>query len=256
MKQPETTRVSTRFRRSLRSYENDALVQKEVGDSLLALMSTYSEVVYGRVLEIGCCTGAMTEKMCTTFSPAEIFVNDLVEECCFSTVERIRDLTGSAYSVPGNAESIDLPSQLDLVISSSTFQWLNNLPSFFQRISDALNDEGYFIFSQFCPGTMAQISELLGVGLNYTEEAELSVIVKEYFKLERIETSHYRIYFQTPREVLKHIQKTGVGGVTDFRWTPSRLRSFERDYEERFGGKQGVSLDYVSTSVVARKKAR
>ncbi len=254
MTRPEVIRISKRFQRSINSYENDAQVQKKVSDSLLALMAAYPEIVYHRVLEIGCCTGAMTENVCTAFSPSEIFVNDLVAECCLSTVERIRDFVGNAYPVPGNAESIDLPSQLDLVVSSSTFQWLTHLPSFFRRISDALNDQGHLIFSQFGPGTMVQIKELLGVGLCYTEETELAAIVREKFSVEQIESSQYRLYFQTPREVLKHIQKTGVGGVTDFRWTPSSLRSFERNYQDRFGEDKGIPLDYVSTSVVARKK--
>jgi malonyl-CoA O-methyltransferase len=256
MTQPEAAKISKCFRSSINSYENNALVQKEVGDSLLALMAGYSEIRYKRVLEVGCCTGAMTEKMCVAFSPDEFFINDLVTDCCESTVERIRNLAGSVYPVPGNVEFIDLPSQLDLVISSSTFQWLNDLPSFFHKIGETLNDHGYLVFSQFGPGTMSQMKELLGVGLCYTEEQALSTMLEEHFTLERIETSHYRLFFQTPREVLKHIQKTGVGGVTDFCWTPSRLRSFEREYRERFQEEQGIPLDYVSTSVVARKKTR
>lgn len=250
----EHTLISARFRRSMDTYDEAAEVQKGVGDSLISEVAEYPEITFGRVLEIGCCTGSMTETLCGRYAVDELWLNDLVPECCERAALRVEGLAGKVRTLPGDIESLLLPAGLDLVISSSTFQWLRHLQSCLAKISETLRDGGHLVFSMFGPGTMRQVKELTGVGLRYTGERELARMLRENFLILGLTTTRYRLHFETSREVLRHIQRTGVGGTGSFRWTPGRLKQFEREYRERFGEKQGLPLDYVSISAVAKKK--
>lgn len=247
------TLISTRFRRGMQTYDAAAQVQKGVGDCLVAEIADYPEVTFGKVLEIGCCTGSMTHAFCSRYAVDELWLNDLVPECCEGAASRVRGLVGRIHTLPGDIESLFLPAGFDLVISSSTFQWLHHLKSCLAKISGTLQDDGYLVFSMFGPGTMYQIRELTAVGLCYTEAAEVEDMLKENFIIRKFMSNSYRIYFDTARDVLRHIQQTGVSGVGSFRWTPGKLKKFEKEYRERFGEKQGLPLDYVSFSVVAKK---
>lgn len=246
-------RIIEHFRRSIHSYDDGAKVQKLVGDTLIAKMAALGDIRYDRVLEIGCCTGSMTETLCRMKSVRELWVNDLVSECCYQTAERVGAVAGDIRLLAGDIERLAIPDGLDLIISSSTFQWLKDLPLAFNKFATSLHDNGFLAFTMFGPGTMRQVRELIGVGLEYTSEGDLAEMLKRNFSLVEIETSCCTLYFQNAREVLRHIQATGVGGAGAYHWTPGKLRVFERDYRLQFGTEKGVPLDYVSTCVIARK---
>lgn len=254
MKSSRQQRIVEHFRRSIASYDNDARVQKMVGDTLIAKMAAHDAIHYDRVLEVGCCTGSMTETLCRTKSVGELWVNDLVPECCHKTAVRVAALAGDIHPLAGDIEHLPVPDGLDLVVSSSTFQWLRDLPAALEKFAASLHDHGFLAFTMFGPGTMRQVRELIGIGLDYTSDHELATILRRDFSLVELETSCSTLYFQTPKEVLRHIQATGVGGAGNYHWTPGKLRAFDQEYRLRFGTEQGMPLDYVSTCVIANKK--
>lgn len=249
----DIARVCSYFKRSISSYEKNASVQKCVGRGLIDRLNTYSDLKLNRVFEVGCYTGSTTTMLCESLAIQQLWVNDLVKECCIMTAERVAGKVQVVNTLPGDIESVTLPEALDLIVSSSTYQWLKDLPGCFRRLAEKLSEGGYFAFSMFGPGTMGQVQQLTGVGLHYLDENRIRDIVNQLFNIEFIATSHHRIFLASPREVLRHIQCTGVGGICGFRWTPSKLKSFEAEYYSRFGCSEGVPVDYVATTVIARK---
>lgn len=246
-------RIVDHFRRSIESYDNGAVVQKKVSEDLLAALADLGCTGFSRVLEIGCCTGSMTESLCRRFAIERLWLNDLVAECCQRTRRRIAGRVEHAIEAIGDIETLELPQDLDLIISSSTFQWLLDLPGFFRRCAGALDPDGILAFTMFGPGTMMQLRELIGVGLNYPSSEAIQEMLTGDFSLLRVDSSAQTLYFQTPREVLRHIQQTGVGGAGCHSWTPAGIRRFEQEYFARFGNERGVPLDYASICIVARK---
>ena len=251
---PDPGRVSARFARSIKSYENEAQVQHQVSRLLVDTLDDYPEITYGRLLEIGSCIGSMTEQLCLQKKIDTLYVNDLVESLAQHATERISPLVNEAVALPGNIENIDLPQNLDLILSSSTFQWLIDYSLCIKKLSEALVDNGYLIFSMFREGTLRQIRMLTGIGLDYLSDQDLARGLAPHFDILHSKTMTGTSYFDTPRDVLRHIQATGVSGVAPFSWTKSRLQLFEADYRETFGSERGMPLDYVSTLIVARKK--
>lgn len=249
----DKNRVADRFKASAATYEHMAIVQKEISRQLVAIVDRYGVAGWSRVLEIGCCTGVLTEILCRRERIDRLFVNDLVPELCSYTERRVESSVGSVESIPGDIEQAILPQHLDLVISSSTFQWMADLPELMKKIAAALNPGGHLAFSIFGPGTMEEIVTLTGRGLQYHTSDKLTAMVEKHYRLITIHTERKCLYFPSVRAVLRHIRETGVGGVTGERWTLSRLKAFERQYVERFQTDDGLPVTYVSTFVIAEK---
>ena len=248
-------RVARCFRQAMATYDLHATVQKRVGARLLEFAGQVPAISYERVLEIGCCTGLLTRMLCRRQRVRILYLNDLVADFGAAVrsgipEERMPDLRPWF----GDIEGLPLPERLTLVISSATFQWLADLPGFLHRLAPALDHDGFLAFSIFGPGTLAEFTELTGIGLDYRTPEQIASFVEKDFVLEQMVTEQNRLWLPAPRDVLHHLRATGVGGVRDYRWTRSGLRSFERDYLTRFGTADGVPVTYVSTYCIASRK--
>lgn len=247
-------RVARAFLRGRQSYDREAVIQRAVNERLLYLLERGPDEMR-RVLEVGCCTGMLTEEIVRRHAPDLLFVNDLVEKFFETVSERLPE-GDRARLQPwfGDIERCALPGQLDLVVSSSTLQWLDDLDAFFARMAGVLVPGGRLIFSMFGRETLGEVSELTGVGLDYPTFRQVRDALDHHFRIDHGEVLRDRLSFSEPRAVLRHIQATGVGGVGGYTWTPRRLEHFCREYRRRFGDEQGVGLSYVSYLFTAEKR--
>jgi malonyl-ACP O-methyltransferase BioC len=252
---PDKHEVARRFKRSLATYDENAVVQKRVSARLIDLLQTCKNLHFARVLEVGCCTGILTKKLCNRYPVGILYLNDLVPELCELAGRRIAEETLSPpLLLPGDIEETVLPDNLDLIVSSSTLQWLRNFPEIFSRFAEALRDGGYLVFSFFGDGTLLEMRELTGRGLCYPGLDQFHAILEPQFTVLTTESWHDELLFSDPRAVLRHLQATGVSSLGNFRWTPTRLREFEQKYRERYSCGDEVRLSYTSHCIVARKK--
>jgi len=254
----DKSRVAASFLASSETYEEHAVVQKAVSLHLLSLLENLlptTPKTFPEVLEIGCCTGFLTEKLVRRFSIETIFLNDLVSDFCLISASRIDSMATKAEILAGDIEGCLIPCNLNLVISSSTLQWMTDLPLLLERIFQALSPQGVCAFSIFGPGTMKEIAQLTGRCLEYRSMLDISGMVGGKFTILAAEQEQHVLYFPSVRGVLRHIKDTGVSGVSQKeRWTNARLRQFEREYVQQFGSDAGLPVTYESIYVVAQKK--
>lgn len=248
-------RIAQCFRQAIATYDRHATVQRQVGARLLSLVGQFSAIKYDKVLEIGCCTGLLTQMLCQRQRVQTLFLNDMVVEFEAPVMAKI-----SAERMPqvqpcfGDIETLQLPERLSLVLSSATFQWLDDLPGFLHRLFQSLGEDGFLAFSIFVPGTLREFTELTGVGLDYRSSEEIAGLLERDFILERMVTEENQLILPTPRDVLYHLRATGVGGVRPYRWSSLGLRRFEKEYRARFEVDGAVPVTYVSACYIARKK--
>ena len=154
--------VAQRFAKAGQSYIDQAVVQKQISAQLFEYLKAYCPQSLNSVLEIGCGSGNLTHLFHSYFQVDQLFLNDLYEDVDqhFSTIQNIAWLIG-------DIEQLELPSELDAVISSSALQWMTDLPALLQRIHDALKTKGYLGFSTFGENNLIEIKKLTGQGLNY-----------------------------------------------------------------------------------------
>ena len=228
-------------------------MQKEISLQLIELLHRFPEIGHAQVLEIGCCTGNLTEMLCNTAPIDTLFVNDLVPEFCACTEQRIVQHVQQVHCLAGDIEAAPLPKNLDLVISSSTFQWMVDLPALMGNIASALKDTGYLAFSIFSPGTMGEIHRLTGRSLRYHTNEELQTMLAEHFWVKSLSSVTKRLFFPSVRDILHHIRQTGVGGLDRKVMKLKEFKEFERQYVEQFSVPEGLPVTYISTFVIAEK---
>lgn len=244
--------VERRFRRSMGSYEEQAVAQRRIAEWLADLTREHVEEVPARVLEIGCGTGLLTGMIGRRYPRAELWVNDLVEELCVGTAERYG--IPADHCLPGDAEGIRFPEALDLVVSASTFQWFTDLAGMTRRLGACLRDGGLLVFSTFGERNMQEVRAVAGRGLAYPTLQETERLLAPCFDVVYAGEDCHVMEFAEPLDVLRHLKRTGVNGTGGREaWTRGRLRAFADEYR-RFEVNGRVPLTYHPLYFVCRKR--
>lgn len=252
----EKTLIATRFAKATDSYHEQAVIQKKVSQQLLLCMQQQCNTTqFNRVFEIGCGTGNLTEAFAQHYDYQTLILNDLYEE-----VQQKVSVQDRVQWQIGDIEQLTLPGQLDLVMSSSALQWVNNLDHVLSQTVQALKPEGYFCFSSYGPQNFKEIKKLTGQGLHYLSLHQLQdKLTAHGFEVLFIEEQPQQLHFEHPRAVLKHIQATGVSATDGkFRWTKSSLHQFYLGYRQFITTDLFENLVYPLTYhpifVIARRK--
>ena len=248
---PDKSRIRQRFAGSSETYATHAHVQQQAAESLVEMVCGTGQRHFDRILEIGCGAGLLTQRIQQHLTYSTLFLNDLVEDCRVLT----ESLPDTAF-LAGDIERIgDVPDRLDLVISSSTFQWLHDLAGLLDRLDRCMSPDAVLAFSTFGPDNLKEIASLCHDVLNYLAVDELEDAVPDGFEIREVREQACERVFDDPMAVLQHLKKTGVTSVTSRLWTQAGLQDFIRAYGERFGRENGVVLTYHPVWIIARKGA-
>ena len=178
-------------------------MQKATSERLLFELSTAAGNHFERIFEIGCGAGIMTRQICKMFEYKNYYLNDLVDECA---------LLCKKYPhmefIGGDIEKVaPLPSNLDLIISNATFQWLDHLQQVLEKLAASLNQKGILAFSTFGPANAREITQITGRTLDYLPAPELKAIVEEHFEISCYHENIRKLHFEHPMDVLQHLKK-------------------------------------------------
>lgn len=245
------------FSRAAATYNESACVQRKLASALLErILSLPTPLQAGAVLEVGCGTGATAREIVRRLAPQQLIVNDIAEGMLAKTLAELADCGAQILGLPGDAETIDWPENLDAVISCSVVQWFKNPLGVLDRAYCALHDGGTVAVSTFLPGTLAQVSDFTGCGLSYPDENAWRLALINGFEIEHFSVSEHRMCFDTPRAVLRHLQMTGAtGSATHFRWSTNLLADFDTYYRNAHSAPEGgVVLTYRALQFIARKQ--
>lgn len=239
------------FEKQALVYNSKAVVQKKIA-RILAEFVLNDRKVFGRIFEVGCGTGFLTNFFLKEAEIETYFLNDIVDyqdQLDFFFEQKNRCLN----YLRGDIEELKFPDELDLLVSSSTVQWIQDFESFLRKSYQSLKKGGIFAFSTFGDSNYMEILNLLDVGLNYFSNTSLKSLVSSFFKVDVFESYREVLFFETPEDVLRHIQEIGVNFVKGFKFTKSKLNKFKADYESKFRTQEGFQLTYHPVILVARK---
>lgn len=249
----DKTEVKYRFKRSMESYDRHAAIQKRIVRNLSGLLEKYLTYVPRKVLEIGCGTGLLTQILYGKMSTADWTVNDLVEEMCRKTADRLK--LPPASCLPGDIESVVLPQDYDLIVSASTFQWFDDPASMADKLAARLTKGGLLAFSTFGQDNLHELKTLTGKGLDYPSRTAWEKWLAPRFELLHAEEERHTLCFRQPLQVLQHIKYTGVNGMNAGEvWTRGKLQQFCTDYRQFSRRGHTYPLTYHPLYLICRKK--
>lgn len=252
---PDKELVRRRFERKLAQYHNLARVQQGIAGELASLYRHhFGGMDVHKIFEAGAGTGFLTRLLKEFHPRARFFLNDLTE----SAGDYLRGIMqeGQAEYIWGDAEKIALPAELDAVVSSSTVQWFEDLPSFIVKAASATVPRGALAISTFGPDNFREIRTINGYGLDYHTKTELGLMAESAgYEILHLSEQTRILYFDIPVDVLYHIRATGVNAVRHVQWDRNRSKEFTDRYRELFMTRDGLyPLTYHPVFLVARKK--
>lgn len=219
--------VAQRFAKAGQSYSEHAIVQKQICQNLTGLLKQFCPSTMSRVFEIGCGSGNLTRLITASFQIEKLILNDL-----YADVQQHFNHQENLKWLIGDIETLDFPQQLDMIISGSALQWMQDLPLLLKRCNEALVDQGWLCFSTFGSQNLREIKELTGQGLSYwSVENWNSALTQAGFEILHLSESETQLYFDSPKAVLQHLKATGVTATAQHRWTKQTLQQFYQDYD-------------------------
>lgn len=150
-------RIGRGFHRRSGEYDLHALVQRRVVVRLEQLVASHQSRTPERLLDIGCGTGSMLSALHERYPRSYQFGLDLAFNMVRSSASRMGD---KALFVNGDAESLPFGDGVfDLVVSASTFQWLERLDTCLDECRRVLRDGGMLCVAFFGGNTLWELQE-------------------------------------------------------------------------------------------------
>ena len=244
--QINTKLLKNKFEKSFKLYNKNAVVQSIMADRLVNEILNIKNY-YENILELGCGSGLLTDKMAQNINFKNYFANDLSEKSKFY----VNKIIPNSVFYCGNAQKIKPSRKMDLIISNAVFQWFTNLEKVTSNYKDILNPEGILAFSTFAPGNFKEIKDLTGLSLDYKSLTEIKQILNKNFKILHCEEFTQILEFSTPLELLAHIKNTGVNSLDKTVWTFKDVKDFCNKYKQEY---HKITLTYSPVIVTAQKK--
>lgn len=236
--------IKQRFESNFKSYNKLALIQQQICNELADLLSELCTNDISRAMEIGAGTGFLTSHLIKRYPTSTWFINDLTPSSESYITDFVQN-TPHTY-LWGDAESLTMPDNLDLIASASTLQWFDDFDNFISKAKRATREGGYLAITTFGVENFKEINTTLGEGLNYLNYKEIAnILEKNGYKIIRSLDYTKSLQFDTPIDVLRHIKQTGVNSIKRQRMTRKRLLKFEQDYANHYLNSNGkVYLTY------------
>lgn len=152
------TKVRKAFDQGAQQYEKTVIVQKLVIERILSnLAKLYTQNYPLRILDVGAGTGLLLRSLRKVYPEAFLAGLDLAPGMGDATIHALQD-AGNFLFVEGDAENLPfLDGSFDLVVSTSTFQWLPSLDRAFSEARRVLRPGGSFLFALFGEGTLKEL---------------------------------------------------------------------------------------------------
>ena len=207
-----------------KNYDEFAKAQNYAAKSLISLLKSIKSD-FGVVYEIGCGSGLLSKMFCANARFKKLILNDLFK--C--------EIMNEFEAQIGDITQIQMPRGLDLVISSSVFQWIYPLESLCAKIFKSLNTGGICAFSTLVDGSLNELSSFTKQGLNYKTPKQIDEIFSQNFKILARKECDFIDEFSNIKELLNSLKQTGVNNLNgNFKLNKSSLNAMDRHFNNNF----------------------
>lgn len=266
--------VGRSFHRQAGEYDRHTSVQKRVADRLVELAGHHLPEHPSDILDIGCGTGRLLSLLGRRYPHSRLCGLDLAYNMARCSAER---LGPGAVLVSGDAEHLPFrDGSFDLVVSTSTLQWLDDLDLFFSQSHRVLKNDGLLCVAFFGGRTMWELQECYreAAGMknscseNYLQRLHRfkeTAVVQE--TLDRSDFARVLLmseiemdFYPDVPDLLRSVKRIGAGSSAQegghaggLGWR-SILNETSRLYRERYGTDGMIPVTYEVFYVIATSR--
>jgi len=143
------------FSRAAPHYDEVAALQREIAGRMLDRLH-YIKLQPSVVLDVGAGTGEATHALARHYPGARVIALDFALPMLQQT--RRRETGARPDCLCADAEQLPLAdASVDMIFSSATLQWCNDLPGTFREFLRVLRPNGMSLFSTFGPDTLMEL---------------------------------------------------------------------------------------------------
>ena len=239
----DKARLRAAFSRSAAGYADRAELQRAVARRALAWALEASPAPR-RMLDVGCGPGGLLASLAASRPGAAVAGADLAPGMARESARRV---PGALVAV---ADAEHLPfadASFDLVVSTSTFQWLPRLDAGLREVRRVLAPGGAFCLALFCGDTLAELRDAWaeaapgapGVHRFVPVEDLAGALRAASLAPERLDAERHVEWHPSPRDLLRALRAIGAGNAAPGRGGGLGLRRAVLEMERRYAARHG-----------------
>jgi malonyl-CoA O-methyltransferase len=199
--------IKTCFDRAAKSYDLYNQTQVSVGCDLISAI-IQRQNSFKSVLDLGCGSGLITQKLAYQISCAEFLALDISHELISLAQDRLKDSNVSFLHSDYDVYDIQHET-FDLIFSNMALQWSSNLSILLLRLSKALSRTGILAFSIPLAGTFCELNS--HARNPYVTHEDLLLKFKDLeLNCQLSFTKQYVNEYDSPLAALRAIKATGA----------------------------------------------
>lgn len=229
------------FDRAAKHYDAAAILQREVGERLYERLD-YINIQPKTVLDLGCGTGFLTQKLLKQYPKAALIALDIAVNMLKETQK-----CGGWFHKPklicADAEALPLKNaSVDLIISNLMVQWCNDLPKSFAEMRRVLKPNGMILFSSFGTDTLKELRASWQAVDQYTHTSTFvdmhdvgDALMQSGFAQPVMDMDMITMTYPSVRELMQDLKQIGANNAHHSRRKSltgkQRLLAFEHAYQ-------------------------
>ncbi|MBC8014525.1 MAG: malonyl-ACP O-methyltransferase BioC [Sporomusaceae bacterium] len=216
--------VCRHFGKMSKSYDNYAVVQKEMASSLQLLARETG--TFHRILEIGCGTGFFTKLLAELYPHSHIIATDISPGMLSTAKNNLSAFTNISYQLE-DGENLQLSGPFDLIISNAAFQWFHDYHQAFRQFYNYLRPGGYLLYATLGSNTFCELHTSF-TAARQSLDIQLPVhhgpafismnILADIGQQLGFDSKHYeefhKEYFPTVKDFLTSVKKIGANNAS------------------------------------------
>jgi malonyl-CoA O-methyltransferase len=234
--------VKSAFAKAAVSYNEAAVVQKEILLRLVEKSKVLQQNQVDFLLDLGSGTGLASECLREHYGSNSYYALDFALPMLAWARNEFK--TNYQYAVCGDVESLPFQdNSLDIIFSASTLQWCNDIGAAFQESCRTLKDQGLLLFSSFGPDTLkelrhcfAQVDDHPHVSSFIDMQTLGDGLLASGFESPVMESEIITVEYSDPMQLLKDLQNTGATNHLEQRerglMTRKRLNHVVQEYKK------------------------
>lgn len=212
------SKIKTAFNKAALTYDENAVLQQEVGRRLLERLAYFS-ITPKNALDLGMGTGFITKLLAEHYPMANLYGLDFAYSMLRTAGNKNLSSTKNINLICGDINKLPFANKsIDLIFSNFSMHWGENIRKIFQECYRVLKNDGLLIFSIPGPNTLYELKDALSIidpnhdhVNNFIDMHDLGdMLVQNKFAHPVMDNDHFILTYSKVINILKDLKSVGA----------------------------------------------